>query len=97
MPINQIEAAIDELRLMDMDKDSEFFEKMSKFQEHLLDYMEATWVRGNFAPKLWNMWRKASDLEKPLWRTRASDLEEPVWSIRLGGSIRNGPGNQSGF
>ena len=62
LPINQIEAAIDELRLMDMDKDSEFYEKMSKFQEDLLDYMEGTWVRGNFAPKLWNMWRKASDL-----------------------------------
>ena len=60
LPIDQIEAAINKLRLMDMDMD----EKMSKFQEYLLDYMEGTWVRRSFAPKLLNMWRKAADLTK---------------------------------
>ena len=64
LPLNQIEAAVDDLRAMSLGKDSSSFEKICKFQEEFLDYMEATWIRGNFSPKLWNMWKKSADLTK---------------------------------
>ena len=62
LPSNQIEAAIDDLRSMALSKESESFDKICKFQEEYLDYIESTWIHGNFPPKLWNLWKKASNL-----------------------------------
>ena len=45
-------------------EDSFSFKKNSRLQEELLDYNESTWIRGNFLPKFWNMWKKSVDLTK---------------------------------
>ena len=62
LPMNQMEAAIDELRELEMDKESDTYEEISQFQQKFLDYVESTWINGSFAPKLWNKWKKCSDL-----------------------------------
>ena len=62
LPLNQIEAAVDDLRAMALGKDSASYEKICIFQEEFLNYIESTWIRGNFPPKLWNMWKKSTDL-----------------------------------
>ena len=45
-------------------EDSGSFKKNCRLQEELLDYIESTWIRGNFLPKFWNMWKKSADLTK---------------------------------
>ena len=62
LPLNQIEAAIDDLRTVDFEKDSLCYEKMCAFKTEYLDYIESTWIYGNFKPKLWNQWKKSSNL-----------------------------------
>ena len=61
LPINQIEAAIDELRDTDFDQKSVNYEKMLQFRDAFLDYIEEVWINGHFAPKLWNQGKKAKD------------------------------------
>ena len=62
LPLNQIEAAIDDLRAATFNEESAFYEKMNKFKDEYLDYIEDTWIHGSFPPKLWNQWKKASNL-----------------------------------
>ena len=62
LPLNQIEAAIDELKAVEFEKDSPAYEQMTKFREEHLEYIESTWLYGSFQPKLWNQWKKSRNL-----------------------------------
>ena len=62
LPLNQLEAAVDDLRAVEFDEDSAFHENTTKFKEAFLNYLESTWLYGNFPPKLWNMWKKKANL-----------------------------------
>ena len=62
LPMNQLEAAIDELREVDFNKESAQYDKMMEFRDSILDYMEDVWIHGHFAPKLWNQWKKTTNL-----------------------------------
>ena len=46
LPLNQIEAAIDDLITVDFEKDSLCYEKMCAFKTEYLDYIESTWIYG---------------------------------------------------
>ena len=58
LPINEIEAAVDELRLYSFPAESPMFKEMKEFQEYFLEYFERAWLHGNFHSKVWNYWRK---------------------------------------
>ena len=62
LPINRIEAAADRKREEVFDKCSQYYEKMEKFKNDFLDYLEDTWIHGNYNPKIWNQWRKTKNL-----------------------------------
>jgi hypothetical protein len=62
LPINRIEGAIDRKRDHEFDKSSPFYDKMEAFKTEFLDYMESTWINGNYSPKIWNQWKKTSNL-----------------------------------
>ena len=62
LPLNQLEAAVDKKREEEFDKSSPFFDKMEAFKTIFLDYIENTWITGNYNPKLWNQWRKSRNL-----------------------------------
>ena len=62
LPLNQIEAAIDELKAVEFEKDSPAYEQMTKLREKHLEYIESTWLYGSFQPKLWNHWKKSRNL-----------------------------------
>lgn len=61
LPINQLEAAIDDLRDIEFDKESSDYDKMMEFKDSFLDYVERVWIHGNFPPKVWNHWKKPSN------------------------------------
>ena len=62
LPLNQMEAAIDRFREKQFESSSPFFKKMESFKEEFLNYMEDTWINGSYSPKMWNQWRKTSNL-----------------------------------
>ena len=62
LPMNQIEAAVDDLRAVEFDKEITDYDKISAFKDQYLDYIETTWLYGNFPPKLWNQWKKTRNL-----------------------------------
>ena len=62
LPPNQIEAAVDELRATEFEINSPFIEKISKFKDDFLDYLESTWIYGNYPMKLWNQWKQTKKL-----------------------------------
>ena len=43
--INQMEAALDELRDMEMTKESRHYNDMVRFKEDFLNYFEDTWIQ----------------------------------------------------
>ena len=45
LPCNEIETVLDQLREMEMDKESPYYEEMKKFQERFCDYFQSTWIR----------------------------------------------------
>ena len=53
LPLNQIEAAIDDLNQVEFDRDEAI-----KFKNEFIKYMEDAWLYGNHTPKMWNHWRK---------------------------------------
>jgi hypothetical protein len=62
LPPNQIEAAVDDLRAIEFDMNSPFIEKTSKFKDDFLDYLESTWMYGNYPVKMWNQWKQYKKL-----------------------------------
>ena len=62
LPLNQLEAAVDRKREQQFDESSPYYEKMEAFKLHFLDYIEETWISGNYNPKLWSQWRKTKNL-----------------------------------
>ena len=62
LPINKIEAAIDRLKDMEFDKGCPEYNKMVMFKYDFPDYIEDTWINGNYNPKIWNHWRKSKNL-----------------------------------
>ena len=62
LPLNQIEAALDDLKLVSFDKESPYFEESVKFQEKFIQYVEDVWLYGNYPPKMWNQWKKTKNL-----------------------------------
>ena len=62
LPPNRMEAAIDRRRAKEFDKSSPFYDKIEAFKSKFLDYMEETWINGNYKMKMWNQWRKTSNL-----------------------------------
>ena len=62
LPLNQLEAAIDDLKAIDFDKETASYAQIVKFKEEFLCYVEKVWIYGNFEPKMWNQWKKATNL-----------------------------------
>ena len=62
LPTNRLEAALDRKRDEEFDKSSPFYQKMEDFKHEFIDYMESTWINGNYDPKIWNQWKKTSNL-----------------------------------
>ena len=58
LPLNQIEAAIDDLNQVEFDRESPFYDEAIKFKNEFIKYMEDVWLYGNYTPKMWNHWRK---------------------------------------
>ena len=61
LPLNQLEAAIEDLWDVDFDRSNSNYEKMIHFRDTFLDYIEEFWIHGHFPPKMWNQWKKASN------------------------------------
>ena len=62
LPLNQIEAAIDDLNQVEFDKESPFYFEAMKFKRELIKYVEDVWLYGNYPPKMWNQWKKSKNL-----------------------------------
>ena len=62
LPLNQIEAAVDRKREVQFEKTSPYYDKMEGFKNKFLDYIEDTWINGTYNPKVWNQWKKTSNL-----------------------------------
>ena len=62
LPLNQIEAAVDDLKVVDFEKESPFYDEAVKFKNSFIKYFEDVWLYGNYPPKMWNQWRKSKNL-----------------------------------
>ena len=60
LPIDLICAALDKLQEYEFDQSSPFLDKMVKFKEYFLLYIEETWLHGSYPPRMWNYWMKPS-------------------------------------
>ena len=60
LPIDLICAALDKLQEYEFDQSSPYLDKMIKFKEYFLLYIEETWLHGSYQPRMWNYWMKPS-------------------------------------